>query len=176
MMTPVTRYPWQLRVLHWLIALLILGMIGFGWYLSEMDYENPMLPMLRQWHRTVGLCLFPLGLLNLWAYTVLPRPPFPATMPARQQLLARLVHSVLLYVVIAIPVAGYFMSGDKLVIVGDITVPAWVVFPKAVRSALFEVHETLAWTTLVLALLHAAAAIKHHVVDKDDTLKKMKPF
>lgn len=176
MTAAVTRYPWQLRVLHWLIAVAMLGMIGFGWWLSDMDYENPVYPVLRQWHRTVGLCLLPLGLLNLLAYAVLPRPAFSASLTPRQHLLARLVHYFLLYVVIAIPVAGYFMSGDKLVIVGDITVPAVVNLPKAVRSTLFEVHATLAWTTLALASLHAAAALKHHFIDKDDTLRKMRLF
>ena len=169
----MTRYPWQLRVLHWLIALTMLGMIFLGWYLSEMDYEHPQYQMLRQWHRTIGLALFPLGVANLVAYCVLPRPAFSASLQGWEKSLARLVHYFLLYVVIAIPVAGYLMSGDQLVLVGDIHVPAIIVLSKTVRKALFEVHELLAWSTAVLAALHAFAALKHHFGDKDDTLKKM---
>ncbi len=172
-MSNVEKYPFVTRWLHRIIALCIIGMIVLGWYLSEMEYESPDYPFLRELHRTVGLLLFPLGLAQLAAYTLLPRPPLAATLKPWEKTLARLVHYFLLYVVIAIPVAGYLMSGDKLVIVGHTTVPMLVELSKPLRKALFEVHELLAWTTAALAALHAAAAIKHHVIDRDDTLRKM---
>lgn len=169
----VEKYPLLMRCLHWVIALCIIGMISAGWYLSEMDYEHPMYLQLRQWHRTAGLALFPLGVANLLAYCLLPRPAFSASLQPWEKALARLVHYFLLYVVIAIPVAGYLMSGDKLVIIGDIRVPAIIELSKTVRKAFFEVHALLAWTTAVLVSLHAAAALKHHFIDKNDTLEKM---
>lgn len=171
-MTHPVRYPALTRWLHRLIALLMLSMIGLGWYISGLEYEDPGYQFLRQLHRTVGLLLFPLGLAHLYAYACLPRPAMVA-MPPKQLLLARLAHYFLLYVVIAIPVAGYLMSGDKLVILGGYQVPAIVELSKDVRKTLFEVHELLAWMTLLVVIVHAAAALKHHFIDKDDTLKKM---
>jgi cytochrome b561 len=172
-MQEVTRYPLTLRVLHWLIASALMCMVAMGWYISELGYEHPDYMGLLQAHRTVGLCLFPLGVMHLIAYATLPRPPFSASVIGAQRLLARLMHYFLLYVTIAIPVAGYLMSGDKLTVLGNATVPALVVLSKALRSTLFEVHATLAWTTAVMAVLHAGAAVRHHLVDKDDTLRKM---
>lgn len=167
------KYPLTIRWLHRIIALLMIGMIVLGWYLSEIDYEAPNYNVLRQLHRTVGLALFPLGIAHLLAYLLLPRPAFSVGLQPWEKFLARLAHMFLLYVVIAIPVAGYLMSGDKLVILGDISIPALFDVKKSTRSTLFEVHEILAWTAAAIIGLHVVAALKHHFIDKDDTLKKM---
>ncbi len=171
--TAIEKYPASIRWLHRIIALLIIAMIAIGWYLSEINYEHPNYPALLQTHRTIGLLLLPLGLAHLLAYAFLPRPALSASLQPWERALAKLVHIFLLYVVIAIPVAGYLMSGDKLVILGDIAVPALTVLNKDLRMTLFGVHETLAWITAGAVALHAAAALKHHFIDKDDTLKKM---
>ena len=80
----------------------------------------------------------------------------------------------LLYVVIAIPVAGYLMSGDKLLVVGGVAVPPLLELSKDLRKTLFEIHESLAWLAAAVIALHVAAALKHHFIDKDDTLQKMR--
>lgn len=169
----IEKYPLTIRWLHRIIALLMIGMIALGWYLSEIDYEAPNYVVLSQLHRTIGLILFPLGIAHLLAYAFLPRPAFSSSLQPWEKFLAKLVHVFLLYVVIAIPVAGYLMSGDRLVILGDITVPALFELTKDMRKTLFEVHESLAWLTAAVVGLHAIAALKHHFIDKDDTLKKM---
>lgn len=169
----VEKYPLSIRWLHRIIALLMIGMIALGWFLSEMDYEAPSYVVLRQLHRTIGLALFPLGIAHFLAYALLPRPAFAADLKPWEKSLAKIVHMFLLYVVIAIPVAGYFMSGNKLVILGDVTVPALIELSKDLRATLFDIHESLAWTAAAIIGLHAVAALKHHFIDKDDTLKKM---
>ena len=169
----VTRYPATIRWLHRIIALLMIFIFFFGWYLSEIDYENPGYNVLRQLHRTIGLSLFPLGLAHLWAYAYLPRPNFSAHLQPWEKTLAKLAHFFLLYVVMAIPVAGYFMSGDQLHILGDFKVPQLLELNKGLRKTLFGVHETLAWTAAFVIGLHVAGALKHHFIDKDDTLRKM---
>lgn len=172
-MSTIEKYPLTIRWLHRIIALCMIFMIGLGWYLSETEFESPTYTMLRQLHRTVGLLLFPLGVAHLLAYALLPRPAMAANMTRREKGLAKLVHMFLLYVVVAIPVAGYFMSGDRLILLGDIHIPPVIVLTKDLRSVFFEVHETLAWTAAAIIGLHVIAAFKHHLVDKDDTLKKM---
>ena len=169
----IEKYPLIIRVLHAVIALLMIVMITLGWYLSEMDYQDLGFGSLMAIHRTIGLSLFPLGLAHLLAYAFLPRPELASGLKPWERALAKLVHMFLLYVVVAIPVAGYLMSGNKLVIVGDITVPALIELTKDIRKTLFDVHETLAWTAAAVIGLHAIAALKHHFIDKDDTLKKM---
>lgn len=166
------KYPLLTRWLHRIVALLMIVMICLGWYVSGLDYEHPDYQFLRQLHRTIGLALFPLGLAHLYAFACLPRPEMVPMTP-NQYLLAKLVHFFLLYVVIAIPVAGYLMSGDNLVILGGYKVPMLFELSKGIRKTLFEIHETLAWGAAAVIALHAAAALKHHFIDKDDTLKKM---
>ena len=75
--------------------------------------------------------------------------------------------------VIAIPVAGYLMSGDKLLVLGDTAVPQLLELNKGLRKTLFGVHETLAWIAAFVIGLHVVGALKHHFIDKDDTLRKM---
>ena len=172
-MLTVEKYPSTIRWLHRIIALLIVGMIVLGWYISTLDYENINYQFLRQLHRTVGLALFPLGIAQLVAYTTLPRTALVPTLTTLERRMAKFTHMFLLYVVIAIPVAGYLMSGDQLVVLGDYKIPVFPQLSKSIRSTLFEVHEMFAWATAALATLHAVAAFKHHFIDKDDTLKKM---
>ena len=172
-MKTVEKYPLVIRWLHRIIALLIIFMIALGWYISTLDYENINYQFLRQLHRTVGLALFPLGIAQLAAYVMLPRPALAPTLKTWERRLAKFTHMYLLYVVIAIPVAGYFMSGEQLVVLGDYKIPVFLQFSKGIRSTLFEVHEMFAWATAGFAALHAVAAFKHHFIDKDDTLKKM---
>ena len=161
------KYPRITRWLHRITALTMIFMIALGWYLSVMQYESPSYNILRQLHRTLGLLLFPLGLAHAAAYTCLPRPAFSAHLKTWEKKLAKLVHLFLLYVVIAIPVAGYFMSGDHLVILGKITIPAYIELTKDMRKIFFSLHEILAWATAAIVVLHAAAALKHQIVDKD---------
>lgn len=169
----VTRYPVSVRWLHRIIALLLMFMIALGWYLSEINYEDPNYNVLLHLHRTIGVSLFPLGLAHLFAYAFLPRPALSPALKPWERVLAKIAHMFLLYVVIAIPVAGYLMSGDKLIILGDIRIPELLNLHKDMRKTLFGVHETLAWTAAVVIGLHVAGALKHHFIDKDDTLRKM---
>lgn len=166
------QYPLLMRTLHSLIATLVIAMIIMGWTLSEMDHEAAIKPTLKELHRTIGLLLFPLGLAQLSAYLVLLKPAF-VPMPHWQATAARLVHWFLLAAVITIPVLGYFMSGDKLLVLGGWTVPALIDLPKELRKTLFEAHEFLAYTTAAVVGLHVAGALKHHFIDRDNTLKKM---
>jgi cytochrome b561 len=172
-MQAITKYPLTIRWLHRIIALLIIFMIALGWYVSTLDYEDINYQFLRQLHRTVGLALFPLGIAQIVAYTTLPRPALAPTLKTWERRLAKLTHMFLLYVVIAIPVAGYLMSGEQLIVLGDYKIPVFPQLSKGIRSTLFDVHEMFAWATAALATLHAVAALKHHFIDKDDTLKKM---
>ncbi|HQQ62876.1 MAG TPA: cytochrome b [Pseudomonadales bacterium] len=172
-MSSIDKYPLTIRWLHRIIALCMIFMIALGWYLSETEYQSPTYNILRQLHRTVGILLLPLGIAHLLAYAILPRPALAAGMTRSEKALAKLVHMFLLYVVIAIPVAGYFMSGDHLILLGDVKIPAIIPLTKDLRSVFFEVHETLAWTAAAVIGLHLVAALKHHLLDKDDTLRKM---
>ena len=169
----IQKYPFLIRALHRVIAVLIIGMIVFGWYLSELDSKDPLVTQLLPWHRTIGLLLFPLGVAQIVAYLSMARPALAATLKPWERQLAKVVHILLLGVVVVIPAAAYLMSGERLVVVGGVQLPDLLGLSKDTRSFFFEVHETLAYCTAFLAALHAAAALKHHFIDKDDTLKKM---
>ena len=171
--TTATKYPVLLRCLHWVIAACIITMIALGWRMSELGYEATGYQVLYRWHGTIGLLLLPLGVAQLIAYSMLPRPALAANIQGWSRVLARFVHLFLLYAVVALPVAGYFMSGKYIVLIDGTSVPPIIDLSRTITKALFDIHVQLAWTVAAVVALHAAAALKHHFIDKDDTLRKI---
>jgi cytochrome b561 len=108
------------------------------------------------------------------------RPPAPpATIPAWQHTAATTAHVLLYVLTLAIPISGWLMSsasGFQVVYLGQIPIPDLVTKNKHLAEQLKEVHEALNWVMLGVVILHIAAALKHHMVDRDDVLQRMLPF
>jgi cytochrome b561 len=108
-----------------------------------------------------------------------PVPALPDTMPARQRTVAVATHGLLYLLVIAIPLSGWLMSsafGFQTVYLGLIPLPDLLPKNKAVAEQLRSVHHALNWALLVAVVVHVAAALKHHLVDRDDVLSRMLPI
>src|SRR5205823_5868330 len=104
------RYTSVAILLHWLIALLLLGQFGFGLFLEDIPRGTPARGYYVNLHKSTGIVI---GLLILariaWRLTHKP-PPLPAGMPAWQKLVARLSHAVLYLCMLALPLSGYLAS------------------------------------------------------------------
>jgi cytochrome b561 len=99
-------------------------------------------------------------------------------MPQWQQHAARAVHGVLYALLIAIPLSGWLYSsasGVPTVYLGLWQLPDLVDRGKALADTLRGVHRALNWTLAALVALHVAAALKHHIVDRDGLLQRMLP-
>ncbi len=119
------------------------------------------------------LVVFRLG----WRLTH-PAPALPEHMPAHLRRAATAAHWLLYALMFVIPISGWLMSsakGFQTVWFGIVPLPDLLPKDKALGNALAEVHEALNFTLLGLVVLHAAAAVKHHFVDRDDVLTRMLP-
>jgi cytochrome b561 len=186
-MTPQSRYSTVAIVLHWTIALLIVGQLAGGLFMVRLPNEQAALKFqIFQLHKSFGITILVLSLFRLgWRLTHRP-PPLPAAMPAWERLAARGVHIAFYVLLIAVPLAGWaYVSVAPLnvptVLFGLVPLPH---LPFAVagaeREALAEslagLHEALAFTMAGLLVLHIAAALKHHFVNKDGVLAHMLPM
>jgi len=169
-----TRYDRVQVILHWLIAAIVLVMLGLGLFMVELPKQSELPPgeeSVRAFyfllHKSMGITVAILIILRiLWRLTH-KAPPLPDTVSKWQKKAAGLVHWALYLVMIAMPASGYLQS-----IFSKYDTKFWgVVLPrvaeadKAMRENFTEVHEVLAFLFIALILIHLAAAIKHRWSD-----------
>ena len=161
--------------LHWAIALLIFSAFPIGLYMHDLKL-SPTKLHLYSYHKWIGITVLMLAVLRvLWRATHKP----PALHLARwQEVASGIVHGFLYLLILAVPMTGWLMSsakGVKTVWLGIFPLPDLVAKDKALDHILSNVHTALNYTLLVLVVLHIAAALKHHFVDRDDVLLRMLP-
>ncbi|CAG4897626.1 cytochrome b [Paraburkholderia saeva] len=170
------RFAPSLIVLHWLIALIIIGMLGVGLYMVGLPKGLPFKATLINFHKSLGMTVFLLVLIRIVVRMAVGRPALPP-MRAWQRAAARITQ-VLLYVgMIVMPLTGYLGSsfnsyGTRF---WGILLPKWGWDDKGLRSFFFGIHEVCAWIMIALIALHIAGALKHQLIDRDGLLARMLP-
>lgn len=167
------------KTLHWLMALAILMLIGFGLYMTA---QPPSLRTYRLFdmHKAVGLSLMVLAVLRLGWRLYRPAPPM-LTEGARpwELWLAHIVHVALYALMIAIPVVGWVgasASGLPMTFFGLLPIPALLDPSKPLQEIALSLHGWLNKLFMVVILLHVVGALKRHFITRDATLRRMLPF
>ncbi len=170
------RYDTGSMVLHWLLALLIVGTIAVGLYMTGLPL-SPLRLKLFNWHKWAGVTILLLSALRLlWRLTH--RPPAAVPMPAWQRRAAQGAHGALYLLFFAVPLSGWCYSsaaGFPVVLFGVLPLPDFVAPDRALSAALKALHHGLAYALTAVVALHAAAALKHHFVDRDGLLLRILP-
>jgi cytochrome b561 len=177
--TDTTRYDRVASLLHWLIGLALLGQITFGFLLDDLAPRGtPARAATINLHKSVGLVLGALIVLRL-LWRLRHRPPrWPASLPLWQQRAARLGHHALYACMLTMPLSGYIASnfskhGIKFF---GIALRPWGPDIPAVYSAFNLLHVVTGWLFTALIVGHVLIALKHGLVDRDDTLARMWPW
>ena len=174
MMTPA-RYTPIAVALHWLLAAALAASFCVGVFMVELQ-TSPLKLKLLNWHKWTGVTILALSLVRLaWRLTHAP-PADPASMPPWQQTTARVVHSLMYALFVAVPLAGWAYSsaaGFPVVLFGVWPLPDFVPEDKALAEAIEPLHWVLAYALAGLVLTHVAAALVHHFVDHDGLLRRM---
>lgn len=169
-----THFHWSSRIVHWMTALTVIGLFASGTWMVDLDYYSDWYQTAPNWHRSVGILLACLTVIRLLLYT-LPRPTPVAGHQAWERLVSKVAQVLMICILFVLFTSGYLIttsSGDPLYVFD------WFEIPSSVQADNLEdyagdVHKYLAWSLVALASVHAAAAIKHHFIDKDSTLKRM---
>lgn len=177
------RYGTVTKTFHWLTALLIFSLIPLGIYANDLPYESSeQLTVKAYWfsiHKTLGVTLFFVALARIvWALSQ----PKPAPLHPERRLesfAAEMVHWLLYGSLLLVPLSGWVHHAATTGFA-----PIWWPFgqnlpfvPKseAVANTAAGLHIVFERVLIVSVLLHIAGALKHHVIDRDVTLKRMLP-
>src|SRR3977135_1029707 len=172
------RYSRTAILLHWLIALAVLGQIAFGWYLQLIPRGVPDRAVFVNFHKSTGLVIGLLIVFRLaWRLTHTP-PPRPESMPAREPSAARLNPALAYACMLIMPIAGYTASnfskfGVKLF--NAVLLPPWGVDDRGVYAFFNGLHVATSYVFVTLIAVHMLAAAKHPVFPRHGILRRMLP-
>jgi len=169
------RYTATAVVLHWLVAMGLIVTFCVGLYMVSLE-RSPTKLLIVNWHRSAGITVLALALARLlWRFGRRPPPDVP--MPAWQAKGAQVLHGLLYLLMLAVPLLGWAMSSAKgrpVVWFDLVTLPNWLPKDKALGHQLEELHGMLSWVLVALVACHVVAALKHHFIDKDGLLGRMR--
>ncbi|HXX83962.1 MAG TPA: cytochrome b [Casimicrobiaceae bacterium] len=172
------RYTTTAIVLHWIIAVAVIGQVAMGWWMQEIP-KVPFGPRANAFnlHKSIGMTVLMIMAVRL-AWRASHRPPSLPEMPPWQARAARVNHWVLYVCLFVQPLTGYLgsaVSGYPVLYFG-LALPAWA--PKSIflKDLLSLVHLVDSCVLAAAIAIHIAAALKHQLVDQDHLLRRMWPW
>lgn len=178
MAEPRNRYSQLSLILHWLIAVLVIGQIAL--IMAHDATEGDLSRSLVMLHKSVGLSILVLTLVRLGWRIANPAIPLPPELPHWQRLMARATHVLFYVVLIGMPLGGWAASSAAGRDIDFFGLFNWPLLPisggREVAGQLMDAHEMAAKLLYVLLALHILGALKHHFVDRDNVLHRMLPF
>ena len=166
-------------VMHWLVAVTVVGLFSLGLWMVGLTYYDSWYRTAPALHKSIGVSLFLLVAARLAWRLWQPRPAPLASHSMLERRLARTVHGLLYLLLFAVMSSGYLIStadGRAIEVFGLFGVPATIVELPDQADTAGSIHLALAITLVSLAGIHALAALKHHFIDRDQTLRRMLGF
>ena len=162
--------------LHWLVALTVFGLFGLGFWMTGLDYYHAWYVRAPEIHRSVGVILFGVLLFRFGWRLFNTNPAALPTHAKWETRLAHVVHRLLYLLLFAIVLSGYLTSAadeHAVAVFGWFELPAYQLGIEKQADIAGTIHWYLALTLMSIVGLHAAGALKHHIIDKDETLTRM---
>jgi len=171
-----SRYGMVAIVLHWVVASVIIGLFALGYWMVDLDYYHEWYKQGPDIHRSIGILLLGAMVVRL-LWKLINRAPAPLKTHSRFEVLAAHGAHMMLYLLIfTAMISGYLIStadGSAISVFGWFDVPSLTGRIRGMEDTAGVVHYWVTWAIVGLASVHALAALKHHLVDKDDTLRRM---
>lgn len=162
--------------IHWLVALAVFGLFGLGYWMVGLSYYDDWYRRAPEIHRSVGILLLMLMLLRV-VWRALNVSPKPLAGHKRWEVRsAHLVHLMLYVLIFVAMVSGYLIStadGSSISVFDWFEVPSVTGQIKGMEDIAGMVHYWSTWAVVGLAFVHAMGAVKHHLFDRDRTLRRM---
>ena len=176
-MKDAQKYPVLMRLIHWLMAIGLIGLIASGWYMAGLDKSVSFKYDIYFWHKSFGVVALLAVTLRILVRLISTVPALPDTIPGYEQKLAHLAHFLLYTMMIAVPLSGFLMSdfGGHPVPLFNLTSFELLADNKDLAGTLWQIHTTIPYVFLGIIALHIAGALKHRFYDKpeNDVLKRM---
>ena len=162
--------------LHWIIAIMTFTLFGLGLWMVELGYYDDWYKQAPTLHEGIGVFLFLFFLLRtLWRWlNTIPKPLI--SHKRWETTAASIVKFLLTIILLSIGISGYLIGtsrGDALAVFNLFSIPASLSGLPNQADLMGDIHWFLAWSLMFIISIHALAALKHHFVDKDNTLKRI---
>ena len=167
------------KLLHWSIFLLMTAQFAIVYRRSYFPKDAPEKLQYILWHKSIGVIILYLAVLMLISRYIGHRPSFPKNMSSAHQKVAQLGHGCLYLVMFLMPIAGYLMStfsGYTVSVFGWYDLPKLFAVNKPLASLFFDIHRFTSYAILALVAGHILSSLYHHIVLKDNVLKRMRLF
>ena len=170
------HYGWISILLHWLAAITVFGLFGLGYWMVDLDYYDSLYKTAPALHKSVGLSLLAIMIFRLIWRLIQVQPGHLESHKPIERKIGAFVHLFLYFLLFVIMFAGYFIStadGRGIDVFGLFEVPGFGSLIENQEDKAGVFHQYAAYLLMLVVFLHAAAALKHHFIDKDKTLTRM---
>ena len=170
---PPTQFALQSRILHWLMAAMLLAMlfIGVTMVASLGDYH-----MLVAIHRPLGIMILILAAIRFVNRICTKLPPFPLTMSPQERFIASSSEKLLYALMFALPLVGWGMLSAghyPIEMFGLMHLPPILPANPTLYSVLRKAHTILAYLLFLTFLAHLSAVMFHTLIIRDRLLDRM---
>ncbi len=176
-----TRYSLLQRLLHWLIALLIFGLLAMGFTFWGLGFEgvnglfgDELTNTFYMAHKSFGILLFFLVVLRLLLFRFSPVPDYQTPLSGTERVISTTTHVLIYLLLIGMPIGGWLatsISGFPVQFFGW-SQPGLDPANKELGQQLFLMHGIGGLVLLAVVLLHIAAGLKHWK-QKDGIMKRI---
>lgn len=173
----LASYGWLAKSFHWVVAVLIIGMLIVGNVMVRMEEGNPNIYPIYNLHKSTGVLVLVLVIAR-FCWRVISVEPSHAQLPTWQRFLSTAVHYALYVCMFAMPISGWGMSsaaGYPVQFFGLFSLPPLVEKNKSLGELFAMTHGWVSWILIALLCAHIGAALLHHFYYKDNILKRMLP-
>jgi cytochrome b561 len=171
-----TSYGLLAIIVHWAAAVAVFGMFALGFWMVDLTYYSEWYQRAPDIHRSIGVLLFALMVFRL-LWRLFTTSPDPLAGHKRWEVVSAYAAHGLLYVLVFVAtVSGFLIStadGSSVSVFGWFDVPSVTGQIKRLEDTAGLVHYWSTWALVALALIHSAGALKHHFIDRDNTLRRM---
>ena len=162
------------RILHWLSAITIFGLFGVGLWMVDLTYYSEWYQTAPYWHKSVGLTLAAVTVFRLvWKHLTV-QPLIEGK--SYEVIAAKIAHAIIYALLLILFTSGYLIStadGRGIAVFDWFTLPSMGELFSNQPDIAGTVHYYAAYALIGLVVVHVAAALKHHFINKDNTLRKM---
>ena len=171
-----TRYGLISILLHWLVAIVVCSLFGLGFYMVDLDYYSSWYQTAPNLHKSIGLCLFIVMIFRVIWRNLQTVPEHLPNHSNIERKLGHITHIALYLMFFLIAISGYLITtadGRAIEVFNWFEVPSLGELVDNQEDIAGSIHKWLAYSIMAFSLLHALGALKHHFIDKDNTLKRM---
>ena len=177
-MQAAVRYNNVAITLHWIVGVLVLVLVGLGWYMVDIPRGTEERSYFYNLHKSIGLTTGIIVLIRLWWRAKHPPPPLPASMAGWQVTASKISHALLYMCLIMMPIAGFTASQFTkwgVTYFGLFKIPPMASPNKVLYDFFQGVHENTAYVLMVILIVHILAALYHLLFVKDGVFQRMLP-